>query len=132
MQATVDAGGLSVDGAYVNLAGDGTFGVAGPLALTNGGWVESDVDTTWSGGAPGSSAAARQPPDSPPTSGFEMVGAQLTITAATSAQAAAGGGEGVIQLDGGATLFKQDATTTTLGVSACCSTPRRCTSSRAG
>jgi len=118
VQATVDAGGLTVDGAYVNMAGDGTFGVAGPLELTNGGWVESDVDTTWSGGAPWQlGGGAGTSPDLPPTSGFEMVGAQLTITAATSAQATAGDGDGVIQLDGGATLFKQDATTTTLGVS---------------
>ena len=45
-----------------------------------------------------------------------MAGAQLTIAGATSAQTAPGAGDGVIQLDGGATLFKQDATTTTLGV----------------
>ena len=91
--------------------------MAGPLALTDGGWVESDVDTTWSGGAAWQmGGGAGTPPDPPPASGFEMVGAQLTITSATSAQATAGGGDGVIQLDGGATLFKQDATTTTLGV----------------
>ena len=92
--------------------------MAGPLVLTNGGWIESDVDTTWSGGAAWQlGGGAGTPPDPPPASGFEMVGAQLTITAATSAQATAGGGEGVIQLDSGATLVKQDATTTTLGVS---------------
>ena len=45
-----------------------------------------------------------------------MVGGQLTITSATAAQAAPSGGDGVIQLDGGATLYKQDATTTTLGL----------------
>ena len=56
-QATVDAGGLTVDGAYVNVTGDGTFGVAGPLTVTDGGWVESDVDATWSGTAPWHSAA---------------------------------------------------------------------------
>jgi hypothetical protein len=117
VQATVDAGGLIVDGAYVNLGGDGTFAVAGPLALSDGGWVESDVDTSWSGGAAWQlGGGASTPPDPPPTSGFEMVGAQLTITAATSAQATTGGGDGVIQLDGGATLFKQDATTTVLRV----------------
>ena len=116
VQATVDAGGLTVDGAYLNLTGDGTFAVAGPLTLTDGGWVESDVDTTWSGTAPWQiGGGAGTPPDPPPTSGFEMVGGQLTITAATAAQAAASGGDGVIQLDGGATLFKQDATTTALG-----------------
>ena len=45
-----------------------------------------------------------------------MVGGQLTIASAAAAQAAASGGDGVIQLDGGATLVKQDASTTTLGV----------------
>ncbi|HET6171178.1 MAG TPA: hypothetical protein VFD90_01150 [Gaiellales bacterium] len=116
-QAAIDAGGLTVDGAYVNMAGDGTFGVSGPLTLANGGWIESDVDTTWSGTAPWAlGGGAGTPPDPPPTSGFEMVGGQLTITSATSAQPAASGGDGVIQLDGGATLSKQDATTTTLGV----------------
>ncbi|MDX6631720.1 MAG: hypothetical protein QOH00_3966, partial [Gaiellales bacterium] len=117
VQASVDAGGLTVDGAYVNMTGDGTFAVAGPLTLTDGGWVESDVGTSWSGPVPwllgGGSAT---PPGPPPTSGFEMVGSRLTITSATAAQAAAGGGDGVIQLDGGATLLKQDATTTTLGL----------------
>jgi hypothetical protein len=117
VRATVDAGGLTVDGAYVNMTGDGTFGVTGPLTLTRGGWLESDVDTTWSGSAPWVlGGGAGVPPDPPPTSGFEMVGAQLTITSATAAQEAAGDG-GVIQLDGGATLYKQDATTTALGVS---------------
>ncbi|MDP9258952.1 MAG: hypothetical protein M3Q31_20730 [Actinomycetota bacterium] len=117
VQATVDAGGLTVDGAYLNLTGTGTFGVAGPLALTDGGWVESDVDTTWSGTTPWQiGGGAGTPPDPPPTSGFEMVGGQLTITGATAAQAAASGGDGAIQLDGGATLYKQDATTTTLGL----------------
>ena len=76
LQATVDAGGLTVDGAYVNLAGDGALGVAGPLVLTNGGWIESDVDTTWSGGAAWQlGGGAGTPPDPPPASGFEMVGA---------------------------------------------------------
>ena len=117
VQAKIDAGGLTVDGAYLNLTGTGTFGVAGPLALTDGGWVESDVDTTWSGTAPWQIGGGDgTPPDAPPTSGFEMVGGQLTITSATAAQAAPSGGDGVIQLDGGATLYKQDATTTTLGL----------------
>ena len=116
-QATVDAGGLTVDGAYVNLTGDGTFGVAGPLTLTDGAWVESDVDTTWSGAAPWHlGGGTGTPPDPPPTSTFEMVAGQLTIASAVAAQAAGSGGDGVIQLDGGATLVKQDASTTTLGV----------------
>ena len=101
----------------MNMAGNGTFGVAGPLTLTNGGWAESDVDTTWSGSTPwqlggGAGSAA----DTPPISAFEMVGGRLTISSATAAQLAPGGGDGMIELDGGATLFKQDATTTTLGV----------------
>jgi hypothetical protein len=117
VQAAIDAGGLTVMGAYVNMTGDGTFGVAGPLALTNGGWVESDVDTTWTGSAPWQlGGGAGTTPDAPPTSAFEMVGGQLTIASATSAQLAPGGGDGMIELDGGATLFKQDATTTALGV----------------
>lgn len=115
VQATVGAGGLTVAGAYVNMTGDGTLAVAGPLTLTDGGWVESDVDTSWSGAAPWLlGGGSGTPPGPPPTSGFEMVGRQLTITSATAAQAVAGGGDGVIQLDGGAALFKQDATTTTL------------------
>ena len=117
VQATIDAGGLTVNGAYVNMAGNGTFGVAGPLTLTNGGWVESDVDTTWSGSAPWQlGGGAGTAPDTPPISAFEMVGGRLTISSATAAQLAPGGGDGMIELDGGATLFKQDATTTTLGV----------------
>ena len=117
VQATIDAGGLAVIGAYVNVAGDGTFGVAGPLALTNGGWVESDVDTTWTGSAPWQlGGGAGTAPDAPPVSAFEMVGGKLTIASATAAQLTPGGGDGMIELDGGATLFKQDATTTTLGV----------------
>ena len=44
--------GLTVDGAYLNVTGDGTFAVAGPLSLNNGGWVESDVDAIWTGSAP--------------------------------------------------------------------------------
>ena len=117
VQATVDAGGLTVDGAYLNLTGTGSVGLAGPLTLTDGGWVESDVDTTWSGTASwqiGGGTGAT--PDAPPTSGFEMVGGRLTITGATAARAAESGGGGVIQLDGGATLSKQDATTTALGL----------------
>ena len=117
VQATVDAGGLTVNGAYVNVAGDGTFGVAGPLTLTSGGWVESDVDTTWTGNAPWQlGGGAGTAPDAPPVSAFEMVGGKLTIASATAAQLTPGGGDGMIELDGGATLFKQDATTTSLGV----------------
>ena len=51
-----------------------------------------------------------------PTSGFEVFGSQLTITGATAAQPAGANGDGVIQLDGGSTLSKQDATTSDLGV----------------
>jgi hypothetical protein len=117
VQATIDAGGLTVNGAYVNMAGNGTFGVAGPLTLTNGGWVESDVDTTWTGSAPWQlGGGVGTTPDAPPTSAFEMVGGRLTIASATAAQLTAGGGDGMIELDGGATLFKQDATTTALAV----------------
>ena len=60
-----------------------------------------------------------------------MFGAQLTIDGATAAQAAGGGGDGVIQLDGGATLVKADATTTDLDVGVLIDT-RRCTSTPAG
>jgi hypothetical protein len=112
-QATVDAAGLTVNGAYLNVTGAGTLGIAGPLTLTSGGWVESDTDVTWSGGAPWRLGGA----EGTPTSGFQMFGAQLAITGATSAQLVGSGGDGVIQLDGGATLLKQDATTTTLDVS---------------
>ena len=118
VQAAIDGGGLALDGAYLNVTGDGTFGVAGPLDLSDGGWLESDVDTTWSGSAPwqlGGGTAA-PPGGPPPTSGFEMVAGRLTIAGPTAAQSAPGGGDGVIQLDAGATLFKQDASTTALGV----------------
>lgn len=111
-QATVDSAGLSVTGAYLNVTGAGTLALAGPLRLRDGGWVESDVDATWTGTEPwqiGGVASA-------PASGFEMFDAQLTIAGATAAQTAAGGGAGVIQLDGGASLVKGDATTTTLDV----------------
>jgi hypothetical protein len=109
-QATVDGAGLSVTGAYLIVTGDGTFAIAGPLALTGGGWVESDIDATWTGSAPwqiGGAAGA-------PTSGFEVSGAQLTINGETSAQAT-GAGESAIQLDG-TTLVKQDAATSDLDV----------------
>lgn len=111
-QATVDVAGLTVAGAYLNVTGDGVFAIAGPLSLSNGGWVESDIDATWTGSAPwqiGSAAGT-------PASGFEVFGAQLTIAGATAAQASGASGDGVIQLDGGSTLYKQDATTSDLGV----------------
>jgi hypothetical protein len=111
-EATVDTSGLTVNGAYLNVTGAGTFGISGPLMLSNGGWVESDIDATWTGSAPWQLGGAA----GTPTSGFEMFGAQLAIDGATSAQRTGSGGDGVIQLDGGATLFKQDATTTELGV----------------
>ncbi|MDX6562124.1 MAG: hypothetical protein QOD65_1938, partial [Gaiellales bacterium] len=110
-QATVAGAGLTVDGASLTVTGDGTFAVAGPLTLDNGGWVESDVDATWAGSAPWRiGGAAGSPP-----SGFEVFGAQLTINGATAAQPAGAGG-GVIQLDGGSTLVKHDATTSELAV----------------
>jgi hypothetical protein len=117
VQATVDAGGLTVDGAYLNVTGDGTFGVSGPLTLTDGGVVESDVDTTWSGSAPWQiGGGTGTPPDPPPTSSFDMVAATLTITGATGAQAIAGAGGGNVHLEGGAVLSKGDASTTTLAL----------------
>ena len=110
-QATVESSGLTVDGAYLNVTGDGTFAVAGPLSLNDGGWVESDIDAIWTGSAPWRiGGAAGSPP-----SGFEVFGAQLTITGTTAAQPA-GAGDGVIQLDGGTTLVKTDATTSDLGI----------------
>ena len=51
-QATVESSGLTVDGASLNVTGDGTFAVAGPLSLNDGGWVESDIDAIWTGSAP--------------------------------------------------------------------------------
>ena len=110
-QATIESSGLTVDGAYLNVTGDGTFAVAGPLSLNDGGWVESDIDAIWTGSAPWRiGGAAGSPP-----SGFEVFGAQLTITGTTAAQPA-GAGDGVIQLDGGTTLVKTDATTSDLGI----------------
>ena len=50
-QATVESSGLTLDGAYLNVTGDGTFAVAGPLSLNDGGWVESDIDAIWTGSA---------------------------------------------------------------------------------
>ena len=111
-QATVDGSGLTVDGAYLNVTGDGAFAVAGPLSLSDGGWVESDVDAIWTGSAPWQIGGAA----GTPASGFEVFGAQLTIAGATAAQPAGASGAGVIQLDGGSTLSKQDATTSDLGV----------------
>jgi hypothetical protein len=73
-QASVDAAGLTVDGAYVNVTGTGTFGVAGPLTLTRGGWIESDVATNWSGTTPWQLGGGA---GSPPPSGFEMAGAPV-------------------------------------------------------
>jgi hypothetical protein len=117
VQATVDAGGLTVDGAYLNVTGDGTFGVTGPLTLTDGAVLESDVDTTWSGSAPWQiGGGTGTPPDPPPTSSFDMVAATLMITGATSAQGIAGAGSGNIHLEGGAVLSKGDASTTTLAL----------------
>lgn len=110
--ATVDSSGLTVNGAYLVVAGAGTLGISGPLMLSNGGWVESDVDATWTGTAPWQLGG----PADTPTSGFEVFGAQLTISGATSAQLTSGGGDGVIQLDGGSMLLKGDATTTELDV----------------
>ena len=110
-QATIESSGLTVDGAYLNVTGDGTFAVTGPLSLNEGGWVESDIDAIWTGSAPWRiGGAAGSPP-----SGFEVFGAQLTITGTTTAQPA-GAGDGVIQLDGGTTLVKTDATTSDLGI----------------
>ena len=111
-QATVDGAGLTVTGAYLNVTGDGSFAVAGPLSLGNGGWVESDVDATWTGGAPWQIGGAA----GTPASGFEVFGAQLTIAGATAAQPSGASGDGVIQLDGGSSLYKQDATTSDLNV----------------
>ena len=110
-QATVGDAGLTVEGAYLNVTGDGTFAVAGPLALGDGGWIESDIDATWTGAAPWRLGGA----PGTPTSGFEVFGAQLAIDGATSAQFT-GSGDAAIQLDGGSTLVKQDATTSDLGV----------------
>src|SRR6476469_5794682 len=110
-QATVESTGLTIDGAYLNVTGDGTFAVAGPLSLNDGGWVESDIDAIWTGSAPWRvGGAAGSPP-----SGFEVFGAQLTITGTTAAQPA-GAGDGVIQLDGGTTLVKTDPTISDLGI----------------
>ena len=111
-QATIDGSGLTVDGAYLNVTGDGAFAVAGPLSLSDGGWVESDVDVIWTGSAPWQIGGAA----GTPASGFEVFGAQLTIAGATAAQPAGASGAGVIQLDGGSTLSKRDATTSDLGV----------------
>ncbi len=110
-QATVDSAGLTVHGAYLNVTGDGTFAIAGPLALGDGGWVESDIDATWTGSAPWQMGGAA----GTPTSGFEVFGAQLAIAGATAAQFT-GSGDAAIQLDGGSTLVKQDATTSDLAV----------------
>jgi hypothetical protein len=110
-QAIVDSAGLTVNGAYLNVTGDGTLALSGPLTLRDGGWVESDIDATWAGAAPWQLGGAA----GSPASGFEMFGARLTIAGATAAQIS-GAGDGVIQLDGGASLVKQDATTTRLDV----------------
>ena len=83
-QATVDSAGLTVDGAYLNVTGDGTFGITGPLAIANGGWVESDIDALWTGTAPWQIGGG----GGVPISGFEMFGARLTIDGATAARAA--------------------------------------------
>lgn len=119
-QATVDGAGLTVSSAYLNVTGDGTFAIAGPLALNDGGWIESDIDATWTGAAPWQLGGA----PSSPASGFEVFGAQLTVSGATSAQLTSGGGDGVIQLDGGATLVKSDATTTDLELAVLIDTAR--------
>jgi hypothetical protein len=111
--ATVDASGLTVDGAALDVVGRGALAVLGPLTIVDGGWFESDVGTNWTGSAPWQLGGGA---DAGVASGFEVVGAQLTIAGATSAQTAPGAGDGVIQLDSGATLSKQDATTTTLAV----------------
>jgi hypothetical protein len=110
---TVDAAGLTVDGASLLVAGDGGLGVAGPLTIIDGGWFESDVGTSWTGTAPWRLGGGD---DASVASGFEEAGAQLTIAGAASAQTAPGAGDGVIQIDEGATLSKQDATTSTLAV----------------
>ena len=110
-QAMIDGAGLTIDGAYLNVTGDGTFAIAGPLALNDGGWVESDIDAIWTGSAPwriGGAAGS-------PASGFEISGAQLAIAGATAA-ATAGAGDATIQVDAGSTLVKQDATTSDIGV----------------
>jgi hypothetical protein len=110
---TVDAAGLTVSGASLQVAGSGGLGISGPLTIVNGGWFESDVGTNWTGTAPWQLGGGTDPAAA---SGFEVAGAQLTVAGATSAQAAPGAGNGVIQLDQGATLSKQDATTTRLAV----------------
>ena len=112
VNATVGTGGLTVNGADLAVTGGGALAIAGPLAITNGGWFESDVGTSWTSTAPWRLGGA----DAAQTSTFEVVGAQFTILAATSAQRVPGAGGAAIKLDTGATLSKQDATTTTLGV----------------
>lgn len=109
-QAAIDSSGLTVSGVYLVVDGQGTFAIAGPIAAREGGWIESGVDTTWTGTAPwllgGDSGTF--------SSGFTMQDARLTIDGPIAAQSADGGGE--IQLNGTATLYKQDATTAALDV----------------
>ena len=117
-QATVDGGGLTVAGPFLAVTGAGTFAIAGPLVIDNGGAVESDVATSWTSTAPwliGGSDGA------PATSVFEMSDAPLTMSGATSAQSP--GGDGQIRLDGSATLSKVDATTSTLSIDVSLDTP---------
>ena len=117
-QAAIDGGGLTVAGPFLAVTGAGTFAIAGPLVIDNGGAVESDVATSWTGTAPwriGGSDGA------PATAVFEMSGAPLTMSGATSAQSP--GNDGQIRLDGAATLTKLDATTSTLALDVSLDTP---------
>ncbi|HEY3612969.1 MAG TPA: hypothetical protein VGK92_04655 [Gaiellales bacterium] len=111
--ATVDAAGMTLDGAALTVTGAGGLAVAGPLTIIDAGWLQSTVATSWSGTAPWTLGGGSDPSVA---SGFEQTGAQLTIAGATSAKTAAGAGDGVIEVDQGATLAKQDATTSTLAV----------------
>ena len=109
-QAAVD-GLLTVSGPFMVVSGAGTFAIAGPLAIDNGGAVESDVATSWTGTAPWMIGGSD---GDPATAVFEMSSAPLTLSGATSAQSP--GGDGQIRLDGSATLSKADATTSTLAI----------------
>ena len=92
-----------MDGAYVNVTGDGTFGVAGPLTLSDGGWVESDVDTTWTGSAPWQLGGGTGPAGPPPL-GLRDGRRAAHDRGRDRGAARPAAGDGVIQLDGGATL----------------------------
>jgi hypothetical protein len=110
-QAAIDSSGLTLSGVYLTFDGEGSLGIAGPIAARDGAWVESGVDTTWTGSAPwllgGDSGT-------PATSGFAMQDARLTISGPIAALSADEDGE--IQLNGSAALYKQDATASVIGV----------------